>query len=335
MPDLGFNRLIRGFACAGALTLSTAAMADISFIISAGGIGVDGNTDTTSFDSSVKQVSGHMFAGVGQGSGGGSVILGPLPCLSVQLCGLQAATIGSNAAGTVDMNSGHLGVGGRAWASPPVSKDHGRVSLNVDDFLSGTGSLTFNVRINVGLDATNIDADTFSTYAFRLSVKTPDFIQPFFEFEAWDDPHYETTDLSMPSRGSFSTISRFWNGPGDVTTTISPHIPGVFQTSVVVPFDLSGSMHLLIHNSAVAEAHNDPRTPGGSFASVSSLNSGYLGIVGNYTSASGYTYTGFSGPTIPDPGVPAIPEPSTTALMLLGGGLMAFVVAHRRRQRRA
>ena len=58
-------------------------------------------------------------------------------------------------------------------------------------------------------------------------------------------------------------------------------------------------------------------------ASVSSLNSGWLGIAGDYTSASGFTYTGYSA---------AVPEPGTALLWLLGSGLLAFAAGRSTRR---
>lgn len=320
MPGFKFKRLFRACVCAGALSLSTAAMAKIDINVTAGSQGEESGFggDNGIFNPPVKQASGYGFAG--PGGGGGGVLQGPLACPGLA-CDPAASTPGANAAATVNMNVGHFGVSARAWANPPeVGRAYGRTVLYVTDEVFGTGLLTFDIRIDVALGAGSGDSssDSFGDFAFNLAHRQDqDHLLPFFEFSAWDDPTRDRSIehggevLPLPTSGAFVRITTFWEGPGQGSFEVFEIVPGVFETSIVVPlsFFQGNTLYLEAYNSAAAEAE------GSANASVSSLNSGWLGIKGDYTSASGFTYTGFSNP---------IPEPGTTMLWLLGGGLLAL-----------
>jgi hypothetical protein len=89
----------------------------------------------------------------------------------------------------------------------------------------------------------------------------------------------------------------------------------VFNISIEVPAPvLSQGMEFGIYNYAQAESEDSNN------ASVSSLNSGYVGIDGNYSSFEGYTYAGHP-----------VPEPGTTAMGLAGGAVLLGLRARRRR----
>lgn len=299
MPAFKLNRLVRACACAGALALSTAAMAEIHMTISARGSGLV--ADTREFDDSVSQVSGSMFAGTP--GAGGSIHAGPLACPD-DLCGPSVSWPGANAAATVDMTIGHLGVAARAWANPPEVYDaQGNASVNVLDTLYPTGTLTFKVRVNVDLSAGS-GGETFSFYQFGLALGSGDNKQRLFDFQAWDDPDGESP-YDVEGRGASFAINRFWEGSQESGTA---SVDSVFEMSVEVPF-MGNSLALEIYNFASAQAED------GASASVSSLNSGYLGIEGSYSSAAGYSYPGYSAP---------VPEAGTVMLWLMGGGLLAL-----------
>ncbi len=133
MAGFKFNRLLRACVFAGALSVSTGAMAKIDIGIDTGSRGEESGNggDNGIFNPPVKEVSGHGFAG--PGGGGSSVHEGPLVCPGGS-CGPTASTPGANAAATVNMNVGHFGVSASAWANPPEVHE-ARVFVNVSDTL--------------------------------------------------------------------------------------------------------------------------------------------------------------------------------------------------------
>lgn len=267
----------------GAGALATAALAETSIQIGAHG-GGNSRSNGQTFADSVKVASGYMSASNIGASG--SIFTGGLACPGL-LCPATASGPGANATATFDMNRAHLGVQAYASANPPeVSKGEGSATINVSDVLFvQPGSLTFNIHLSFALGASGPN-DTFSSYKFGLVLFTdPDFPMQLFNFSAWDDPNHAITDAADSTRGARVTIDRdLLLGPGNVTTQDIALAAGgtVYQTSVVVPFMYRDGWNLQIYDRAEAEA----QTTG--TASVSSLNSGYLGITGNYSSAAGY-----------------------------------------------
>jgi hypothetical protein len=306
--DTDRRRRLGALAVAVALAAAPAAQAEIRLHIAATGGG--SASDEVVFEEPVKQASGHMFAGVGDG--GGSIEEGLLGCPST-VCGPVAATPGATAAGFADMTVGRVGVAARAWSNPPEIHDaQAFSSIHVNDTLFASGNLTFHIRVDLGLNASHGE-DTFAGYDFVLTlVDDPDFPQTLFAFSAWDDP---TGENGVPGRGASYEVNRFWEGPGNITGELLSPVPSVFTISIDVPaIALGQSIDFGIYNFAQAESDDS------NSASVSSLNSGYVGIEGSYASSEGYDYAGYT-----------VPEPGTTATGLAGGAVLLGLRARRRR----
>lgn len=297
-----------------ALAAAPAAQAEIRLHIAAdssGGLA----SDEVVFEPPVKKASGYMFAGTGDG--GGSIQEGPLSCPS-DLCGPVAIAPGATAAGSVDMTVGRVGVAARAWSNPPEVYDaQGLSSIHVNDTLFANGNLTFHIRVDVGLNASNGE-DTFAEYDFALTLSdNPDEMHTLFSFSAWDNPNDEPG--APEGRGAAYQVDRFWEGPGNVTGEVLDEVPSVFSISIEMPAGvLSQGMEFGIYNFAQAESEDS------NSASVSSLNSGYVGIAGNYSSFEGYNYAGY-----------AVPEPGRGAMGLTGSAMLLGLRAMSSRSRSA
>lgn len=303
---LGFDRRPRlgALVVAVALAAAPAAQAEIRLHIAATGSNAAAS-DEVVFEAPVKKASGHMFAG--SSGEGGSIEEGLLSCPDF-ICGPGASTPGASAAGSVDMTVGRVGVAARAWSNPPeVHYAQAFSSIQVSDTLFASGSVTFHIRVDVGLHASNGE-DTFAEYDFVLTLSdNPDEMHTLFSFQAWDNPNDEPG--APAGRGAAWQIDRFWEVPGNVTGEELDHVPPVFSTSIEVPAGvLSHSMEFGIYNFAQAESEDSNN------ASVSSLNSGYVGIAGNYDSFEGYTYAGY---TVPEPGAAATGLAAGAALLVL------------------
>ena len=304
------RRLTLGIAAAAALLAASAAQAE--FRLSVAASAHSSASDERSFDDTVKRATGYMFAD--QSNANGSIHEGGPDVCPPIVCG-QAATPGATAAATVDMNTGHMGVAARAWTNPP--KPHAAQSfsvVDVSDRLFASGNLTFHIRVDFGLDASQGD-DTFALYQFSLTMRdTADAIHTLFGLSAWDDPKGDSP-WGVSGRGASTFVERFWEGPGQGSHQEFTTVPSVFSISIDVPASVfDGGIDLGIRNYAKAESEDSNN------ASVSSLNSGYLGITGNYASSAGYNYVGYAA---------VVPEPGTAALWLAGAGLL-LRARHRR-----
>jgi hypothetical protein len=150
-----------------------------------------------------------MFAGTS--GGGGSIEEGLLSCPS-DVCGPAVMTPGASAAGFADMTVGRVGVAARALSNPPeVYNAQGLSSIQVNDTLFASGNLIFNIRVDVGLNASNGE-DTFAEYDFVLTLSdNPDEMHTLFSFSAWDNPNGEG---NLPEgRGASYQIDRFGKVP--------------------------------------------------------------------------------------------------------------------------
>lgn len=303
------RRLTPGIAAAAALLAVPSAQAEIVLTVSADAHHLA--SDQRSFDDTVKKATGYVFADFS--NEGGSIHEGGPNGCPVIVCG-QALTPGATAAATVDMNIGHVGVAARGWASPPTNAAQGLSVVDVSDTLFASGNVTFDIRVNFGLDASQGD-DTFALYEFSLMMREDaDQMRTLFALSAWDDPKGDS-HWGVSGRGASSFVDRFWEGPGQGNYHEFATVPSVFSISIDVPASVfDGGTDVVIHNYAKAESEDS------NFASVSSLNSGYLGITGNYVSSAGYSYQGYAA---------VVPEPGTAALWLAGAGLL-LGARHRR-----
>lgn len=310
--NLDRRRRLGPLAIASMLAAAPAAQAEIRLHIAATGGGGTAS-DEVVFENPTLRASGYMFAASnGVGGSGGSIDEGLLPCPD-DVCGPVATAPGAAAAGFADMTVGRVGVAARAWSNPPEVVDAQAFSaIHVTDTLSASGNVTFHIRIDLDLNASD-GQDTFAEYDFMVTLsENPDEMHTLFGFTAWDNPNDESG--APPGRGASYQIDRFWEGPGHVTFEDLATVPPVLAISIEVPAGvLSDGMELRIYNFGQAESE-DSNT-----ASVSSLNSGYVGITGDYSSIEGYTYAGYP-----------VPEPGATVSGLAGGVALLGLRALRR-----
>lgn len=244
-------------------------------------------------------------------SGGTAVIdAGPHPCIGGCLNEL-VPPIGFGR-GEIDASTGHFQL--YAGTLGGVSGG-GSAELNLFDTLLPTGpglfgTVTFDIHIDLTLTALRSSGGAQAYSEFTYSILGLDsegqYSQNLFTFTA---NRYDTMDFG---------ISASYGVDGDfVQAESGSSIPSVYETSFDVPLAIVAGMpfQLTISGGGGCDYIADCGT-----AHARSVNSAYLGIRGDVTSQSGYTYLGYS----------AVPLPS--AIWLFGSGMLGLFCMRQRRR---
>ncbi len=193
---------------------------------------------------------------------------------------------------------------------------------------------------NGGGSATILDTITFLTSNPKITLKLHG------EIRASDDPNAYaemTFQIFIPASGEEGSVDQIlfgivaWEQDGDPRHTIYGPMAGVYAienaAGIPNPFDfiLDVPPYLLLLNDTLTVGFELAAGGGADnnevLAEAIYDKSAYLGILGEYESANGYSYLGAP----EDEGAP-VPEPQTAALTLAGLGL-ALISRHARKGR--